>query len=164
MGAIYIKHYCTSECVVRFVLVLCEAYIQYASSWHDRPMLLVNNLCRSKARLSPDFVIMSCGLWHMLHITDAPDFAGTMQRLRAHATALAAPRPQVRSASVLCFIMWSNIRSCASQGMHTYVKLPKKIRYNAVHSSCSVPSSLFFSDELTMQWVCCIMQPIICGM
>ena len=31
----------------------------------------------------PDAVVMSAGLWHMLHITDLVDYASDLQRLKA---------------------------------------------------------------------------------
>ena len=48
----------------------------------------MTSFCRAMESTIPDFVVLSCGLWHMLHITDALDFQEEMQSLKAAAKAL----------------------------------------------------------------------------
>ncbi|KAK9784750.1 hypothetical protein WJX73_000604 [Symbiochloris irregularis] len=40
-----------------------------------------------QAKRAPDFLVLSCGLWHMLHITDPIDFAATMHVFKDAAAA-----------------------------------------------------------------------------
>ena len=41
----------------------------------------VTCLCRTSTGFAPDAVVLSAGLWHMLHITDPADFAKDLKRM-----------------------------------------------------------------------------------
>lgn len=63
-------------------------------------------VCRQKAPEIPDFLVISCGLWHMLHVTDAADFASGMDRLREASLSLARnPRTVCRSPERIMLLM-----------------------------------------------------------
>ena len=39
-------------------------------------------MCRTSARKQPDFVVVSTGLWHMLHVTDPDGYSQALSVLK----------------------------------------------------------------------------------
>ena len=52
---------------------------------------------------APTSVVMSAGLWHMLHITDAPGYQQTLGNLKTAATRFMAAQPTSRQPYVSLF-------------------------------------------------------------
>jgi hypothetical protein len=62
-------------------------------------------LCRTQSKQTPDAIVLSAGLWHMLHVDDPVDYSGQLQNLKQAINAFFANRPMV-SYSCPCFMLW----------------------------------------------------------
>lgn len=71
---------------------LFRAHTDHAEATPDLRYFFLQGLrtdicaCRTSARKQPDLVIVSTGLWHMLHITDPDGFTVAVRTLRQLST------------------------------------------------------------------------------